>query len=119
METYTTATTPPDDLRGQRQTKDRSKEFDRPRQGRDKAEHKQEFLEILAEGLPPMIARKDVERFLGGIVTRKTLANADARGEGPKIAYAVGRNVVYRRESLVEYVGDNFTVQRLENLKTL
>ena len=74
----------------------------------------QEFLAILAAELPPVIARKDVERFLGGIVTRKTLANADAKGEGPQDAYAVGRNVIYPRESLLEYVGRNFTIQRLQ-----
>lgn len=75
---------------------------------------RQELLAILADELPPVIARKDVERFLGGIVTRKTLANADARGQGPQDAYAVGRSVVYRRESLLEYLGRSFTVQRLQ-----
>ena len=80
---------------------------------------KREFLDLLAGELPPVIARKDVERLLGGIVTRKTLANADARGAGPETAYAVGRNVVYRRESLLDWRGNNYAVQRLENFKAL
>jgi hypothetical protein len=79
----------------------------------DNAEHKRELLDILAGELPPVIARKDVERFLGGIVTRKTLANADARGDGPETTYAVGRNVVYRREALLEWLSRSFSIQRL------
>ena len=80
---------------------------------------KRELLDLLAGELPPVIARKDVERFLGGIVTRKTLANADARGAGPDTAYAVGRNVVYRREALLAWLDSNFAVQRLAHIKSL
>jgi hypothetical protein len=79
----------------------------------DNPDDKREFLDLLAGELPPVIARKDVDRFLGGLVTRKTLANADARGEGPEVAYAVGRNVVYRREDLLEWLSRSFSVQRL------
>ncbi len=64
-------------------------------------------------GLPPVIARKEVEHFLGGLVARKTLANADARGEGPEVAWAVGRNVAYRTRSLLEWVLRNFEIRRL------
>ena len=42
-----------------------------------------EFRQLLLSKLPPTIARKDVERQLGGIITPKTLANADSSGEGP------------------------------------
>lgn len=70
---------------------------------------------FLAEfsSLPPVIARKEVEYFLGGLVARKTLANADARGEGPEMAWAVGRNVAYRTRSLLEWVLKNFEIKRL------
>lgn len=70
---------------------------------------------FLAEfsSLPPIIARKDVEFFLGGLVTRKTLANADAKGEGPEVAWAVGRNVAYRTHSLLEWILRNFEIRRL------
>ena len=82
----------------------------------DNPAHKRELLEILAAELPPVIARKAVERHLGGLVTTKTMANADAEGKGPKDPYAVGRNIVYRREALLEFIGNNFSVQRLETL---
>lgn len=83
----------------------------------DNPDHKQEFIRALADELPPFIARTDVERHLGGIVKGKTLSNADARGEGPEVAYAVGRKVVYSRESLLQWLSRNFAVHRLAAIK--
>ncbi len=79
----------------------------------DNPAHKQELLDALAGELPPFIARADVERHLGGMVSGKTLSNADARGEGPEVAYAVGRKIVYSREALLLWLSRNFSVQRL------
>lgn len=87
--------------------------------GRRLTQEQQEFAEILSSGLPPMVARKSVEQFLGGVVSTKTLANADAKGEGPEVAYAVGRSIVYRREALVDWLMHNFDVRRLETMKGL
>jgi hypothetical protein len=86
---------------------------------RSSFEGKREFLELLASELPPVVARKDVGRLLGGMVTAKTLANADSKGTGPEIVYTVGRNVVYRRESLLEWVERKFTIQKQIKLKSL
>lgn len=76
-------------------------------------EDRQTFLEALAAELPPFIARTEVASYLGGIVTGKTLSNADTKGIGPKVAYAVGRKVVYSREALIAWLGENFSIQRL------
>lgn len=83
----------------------------------DNPTHKRELIDALAGELPPFIARTDVERHLGGIVSGKTLSNADARGEGPEVAYAVGRKVVYSRDALLRWVSRNFSVQRLATIK--
>lgn len=88
----------------------------RPPHG-DNPAHKQELLDALAGELPPFIARADVERHLGGMVSGKTLSNADARGEGPEVAYAVGRKIVYSREALLSWLSRNFSVQRLVAFK--
>ena len=80
-------------------------------------EHKREFLQALSAELPPYIARSEVERQLGGIVTWKTLANADARGNGPEVAYAVGRKVVYSRQALLDWLAANYAIVRLASLK--
>lgn len=72
------------------------------------------FVQTLLENLPPVIARKEVARFLGGIVAPQTLSNADAVGEGPKDAFRVGNSVVYRTESLVRWIVDHFGVAQLK-----
>ena len=74
-----------------------------------------EFRKLLLSKLPPTIARKDVERQLGGIITPKTLANADSSGKGPLGACQVGRNVVYPTESLVNWLIGTMGVSRLKN----
>lgn len=77
--------------------------------------HKEEFLAILAASLPPVIARSEIGKILGGLIAPKTLANADSTGTGPKKAWAVGKKVVYAREDLIAWLGENFPVQKLEN----
>lgn len=79
----------------------------------DNPEHRREFFEALAAELPPYIARREVGRFLGGMLTGKTLANMDAAGKGPAVAYSVGRMVVYRREALLEWLQERYPVQRI------
>jgi hypothetical protein len=74
-----------------------------------------EFRQLLLSKLPPAIARKNVERQLGGIITPKTLANADSLGEGPLGAFQVGRSVVYPTESLVNWLIGKMGVSRLKN----
>lgn len=75
----------------------------------------EEFRHLLLSKLPPAIARKDVERQLGGIIAPKTLANADSSGDGPMGAYQVGRNVVYPTESLVNWLICTMGVSKLKN----
>jgi hypothetical protein len=77
----------------------------------------QEFVRNLAENLPPVIARKKVNRFLGGVVAPQTLCNADHKGEGPEIAYMVGRSVAYSTIPLLEWIVLNLGVTKLERAK--
>ena len=71
------------------------------------------FVNTLLSNLPPVIARKEVMRFLGGIVAPQTLSNADSSGEGPEDAFRVGNSVVYRTESLVRWIVEHFGVEKL------
>lgn len=79
----------------------------------------QEFVLTLESGLPPVIARKQVEHFLGGIVSRKALANADSRGEGPEDAYAVGKCIVYKTTSLLHWLVRQRPVRKIVDVRTL
>ncbi len=59
----------------------------------------------LVDLLPPIIARKEVRKILGGVVAPNTLCNDDRRGLGPAKRFKFsGGNVAYRREDLVAYL---------------
>ena len=79
-------------------------------------DEEREFVQTLAENLPPVIARKKVNRFLGGVVAPQTLCNADHKGEGPEAAYMIGRSVVYSTIPLLEWIVKNLGVTKLERL---
>lgn len=54
-----------------------------------------------------IIARAEVEKFTGGGIKPKTLANADSKGVGPKGRFLVGRRVCYPVQSLLEFLSQN------------
>jgi hypothetical protein len=62
-------------------------------------------LSILLEKWPsPYVARSEVERFSGGILKSRTLANLDSQGKGPKGRFRVGKKVAYPALSVVEHM---------------
>jgi len=63
-----------------------------------------EQLGWMLDRLPPVVARKDVERVLGGVVKASTLVHDDKKGRGPRFRLHIGREVVYRTEYLLEYL---------------
>lgn len=60
----------------------------------------------------PIVARKAVSQFSGGIVSPKTLANLDCQGAGPQGGFMVGNQVVYPVESLCQWIKDRITLKR-------
>lgn len=62
-----------------------------------------------------MIAREEVASRLGGMVAYKTLANYDGKGQGPEVAFTVGRKVVYKTESLLTWMVTTFGIKRIVN----
>ncbi len=62
-------------------------------------------LSILAERWSsPFVARSELERFSGGILTAKYLANLDCAGKGPSGRIRVGRKVAYPVAKLIEWM---------------
>ena len=57
----------------------------------------------LIRTLPPMISRDQVEKYLGGVISSKTLANLDSEGKGPR-RMRIGRKVAYFTEDLLEWL---------------
>ena len=58
----------------------------------------------LIETLPPVMARSEVGRLLGGVVAPGTLANEDSRGTGPRGRFLIGRRVVYKTDELLSWL---------------
>jgi hypothetical protein len=59
----------------------------------------------LAERWPSAwVARQEVDRFTGGVVSEKYLANLDSRGLGVKDRVRVGRKIAYPVDSLVSWL---------------
>lgn len=66
----------------------------------------------LADKLPPIISRSHVEKFLGGVISSKSLANLDSLGEGPPRIKVSGR-VAYRTEELLTWLSTrSFAIEK-------
>lgn len=78
-----------------------------------------EFIDALLPKLPPVISRKAVPGVLGQVVACQTLSNADSAGQGPEVAWRVGRHVVYRTDALLCWIICRYGVSRIVNLNNL
>ena len=62
-------------------------------------------LSQLADKWPsPFVARHELDKFSGGILNPRTMANLDSQGEGPAGRIRIGRKIVYPVQSLVEWL---------------
>lgn len=78
-----------------------------------------EFVDVMLDRLPPVIARHQIDRFLGGLVSPFTIKNADLAGTGPEVAWRVGHKVAYKTESLVNWLVRTMGVKRIQNINSL
>lgn len=74
---------------------------------------KLEILNWMLDYLPPIISRKRVGHFTGGLVTAKTLANHDARGTGPRVVLQTCSGVAYPAPILLEWLENNMQTKML------
>jgi hypothetical protein len=58
----------------------------------------------------PFVARTEVERFSGGILSAKYLANLDSLNSGPPGRIRIGRKVAYDVEKLVQWMEERAAV---------
>ena len=64
-------------------------------------------LDELAAAWPSPIVPRDqacLDKFSGGLLNQRTLANADSAGTGPKQKLKLGRKVAYPKNALVEWM---------------
>ena len=76
------------------------------------------LLSSMADKWPSsVIARTEVERFTGGIVSEKYLANLDSEGRGPEGRVRIGRKIVYPVDAFVKWLESRSEV--VERKKTI
>ncbi|GKT10539.1 hypothetical protein DSTSK_38440 [Desulforhabdus sp. TSK] len=64
----------------------------------------EELIEKLKCSWPsPLVARLDVDRFSGGLLHPRTMANLDSKGEGPTLL-KFGRLAAYDRDELIAWL---------------
>jgi hypothetical protein len=62
-------------------------------------------LSALTEKWPSAyVARSEIGRFTGGMISPGTVANLDCQGRGPEGRITVGRRAVYPVEALVRWL---------------
>jgi len=73
--------------------------------------------ENLERDLPPIIARKDVKRYTGGLYSPKTLANEDCQGTGvPNLIKLKGGHrgsVAYLKADFIEWFLNKVDIQKI------
>jgi hypothetical protein len=57
-----------------------------------------------------MVSRTEIERFPGGIISEKYLANLDSAGKGPAGRVRVGRKIAYSVDSVIRWLESRSTV---------
>lgn len=66
---------------------------------------KEELKRKWQENWPETIARSEVEKYTGGLFSRKTLANEDCLGTGPKKPIKLQRGRIgYTKEHLIDWI---------------
>jgi hypothetical protein len=63
-----------------------------------------------------LVARSEVARFSGGIISSPYIANLDSKGLGPAERIRIGRKIAYPINALVDWLKERSTV--LESKKS-
>ena len=64
----------------------------------------EEFFKAIEKALPPVVARAELARLTGGLISAKTLSNEDALQKGPGERVRAGAKVGYTRASAMVYL---------------
>jgi hypothetical protein len=75
----------------------------------------QHFFELKKSWPSTLVARDQVGKFSGGIISSKYIANLDCRGLGPVERLRIGRKVVYPVNSLVDWLASKSKILKSED----
>ena len=73
---------------------------------------KRDFSELAENWPSPIVARKEISRFSGGLLHPRTMANLDSKGEGPKGRIKMGRTVGYFVDSLIDFMNARAGIEK-------
>lgn len=62
------------------------------------------FYKTIEDSLPPIFTRQTASMAIGGLISPKTFANLDSKGQGPPVKRRLGTKVAYERESFVTWL---------------
>jgi hypothetical protein len=65
---------------------------------------KPNFKELADRWPSAWVARQEVDRFTGGIISEKYIANLDSRGMGIQDRVRCGRKICYKVDSLISWL---------------
>jgi len=68
------------------------------------------FQEMADKWPSAFVARTEVERFTGGIISEKYLANLDSAGKGPAGRVRIGRKIAYPVREFIAWLESRSTV---------
>lgn len=71
-----------------------------------------ELIRELDQRLPAVFTRKFICRELGGILTSRTLANLDCRGDGPENRFLQGRVTFYKKSDFLRWFAERIKTPR-------
>lgn len=67
------------------------------------------ILNNLAKSLPPIIARTEVDKITGGLLSSRTVANLDCLGKGPGGRVKFKSKVGYEKEAFLTWFAGYLT----------
>ena len=62
------------------------------------------FFRAVEKALPPVFSRETASRTIGGLISAKSMCNADSLGIGPVGKVRVGSKIGYTRESFMVWL---------------
>lgn len=77
---------------------------------------KNQIISKLKSDLPLIIARKEVYRLTGGLISPRHLANLDSAGLGPSGRVRIGRLIGYERESFISWLSDRMRDEEIAKM---
>lgn len=62
------------------------------------------FQEMADKWPSSMVSRTEIEKFTGGIISEKYIANLDSQGKGPEGRVRCGRKIAYQVSKFIEWL---------------